>query len=226
MELVIGPGVKATEKKVRSSLLFADWMKRRDSNWKGTVTVNVADIWKTDRKIHALYLTVEEKGDPWPVQFILRTETVDVLTILTDGIERHIVFVAQYRPAISAFVMSNVAGGIEQGETVEGAAEREVRQEIGLEKSIKFSLERLQQKAVLASPGMINERTYLLKATIRVDTKRLAKLLKQLKGKRTGVKQEGEILKTCTRPDKRAMQFIESQPNPDAKTLLSLSLGL
>jgi hypothetical protein len=28
VELVIGPGVKATEKKVRSSLLFADWMKR------------------------------------------------------------------------------------------------------------------------------------------------------------------------------------------------------
>jgi 8-oxo-dGTP pyrophosphatase MutT (NUDIX family) len=228
VKLVITRCVDATAQQVRDSGLFRNWVSYVDPKWKGKVTVEVADIWEEDGKIHALHLAVEEVGSRWPVRFILRTETVDILTILTDGIRYHVAFVTQFRPAAWQTVISNVAGGIEEGEGVEEAARREVREELRLDDTVMFSMRfsmRRLANPVLASPGMINERTHLLQAVAQMDANALTTLLKELEGKQTGVKAEGEVLKTFTRPAAEALNFIKLQPSPDAKTLLSLSLA-
>jgi 8-oxo-dGTP pyrophosphatase MutT (NUDIX family) len=113
-------------------------------------------------------------------------------------------------------------------ESVNQATERELAEELGLDTtSIKLDVTYfpLSHKPVLASPGIINERTYMMRATIRVAPRGIGAFLNELRGKETGVSAEGEKITLIVVPADEARDFIMEQSNPDAKTLLSLGLA-
>ncbi len=209
--------------------VFKDWANRLGTDWRGEVTINAADIWGEPQQVHMLQVAVAREGSPWPVRITLRSETVDVLVIVTDGTERWAVFVEQEREASGGRVFSNAAGGREWSETPREAANRELWEELGLDDTnIAFDAEisLLIPRPVLASPGITNERAYMMRAVLRVLPDNLEAFLEELRGKKTGVTAEGEDITLTLQPADQARDFILAQQDPDAKTLLSLAYGL
>lgn len=227
MKIKIGAGVPLSLKELMEVPVFRDWANKLGSGWRGEVTINGADIWGEPKQVHMLQMTVAPEGSPWPVSITLRSETVDVLVIVTDGVEHHVVFVEQKRDAVGGRrVISNVAGGWDRSEeTVVAAANRELWEELGLsDTNIKFGLElySLIPRPVLASPGITNEQVYMTRAVISVSPRDLKKFLEELSGKKTGLAVEGEDITLIIQPADQARNFITRQPYLDAKTLLSL----
>jgi hypothetical protein len=226
MELNIGPGSTALpNNKVWRSRVFTKWVLSLSPEWEGKVKINAVDEWGGE--IHAIQMTVTRKGNPWPVPVTLRSETVDVLTIVAAGKEYWVVFTEQDRDAVGSAVVSNVAGGLNPSwkQSPEQAARRELEEELGLKDiRTKFDVDirPLLPKPVLPTPGMINERTYMMLAMISVAPKDIATFLNELQGKRTGVKEEGEHITLHVVPAHDARRFIFVRHNLDAKTLLSL----
>lgn len=226
MKINIGAGVSLSPQEVVEVPVFKDWVNRLSVDWRGEVTINAADIWGEPKQVHMLQMTVTREGSPWPVRITLRSETVDVLVIATDGVKRHVVFVEQERDASGGRVFSNAAGGREWSETVDEAANRELWEELGLSGTgIKFGVELslLIPRPVLASPGITNERVYMMKAVISVLPHHFDAFLEELRGKKTGVTAEGEDLTLTVQLADQARSFILEQSDPDAKTLLSLA---
>jgi 8-oxo-dGTP pyrophosphatase MutT (NUDIX family) len=206
--------------------LFRDWADRLGAEWRGEVVINAADIWGEPEQVHMLQMTVAREGSPWPVRITLRSETVDVLVIVTDGTRQWVVFVEQEREAAGGRVFSNAAGGREWSEDPNEAANRELWEELGLDDTdIEFGVELalLVPRPVLASPGITNERVYMLKAVIQVAPEHADAFLQELRGKRTGVTAEGEDLTLTVQPAGDARSFVLGQLDPDGKTLLSLA---
>lgn len=223
MRINIGDGVSLSPQQVAEVPAFKDWASRLDPTWRGEVTVTAVDAW--DGAVHMLQLTIAREGNPWPTKVTLRSETVDVLTIVTDGTQTWIVFVEQERDAASGRVFSNPAGGREWSEAVYRAAERELWEELGLASAtaqFHVSLSFLVTRPVLATPGITNERVHMMEAVIKVASQDLEAFLEELRGKSTGVTAEGEDLTLSVIPADQARRFIEGQPDPDAKTLLAL----
>lgn len=228
MKINVSANVLLSPQDVAKIPVFRDWATRLDSEWMGEVTINAADIWGVPEQVHILQMTVCRKGNRWPTKIMLRSETVDVLVIVTNGIERRVVFVEQERDAAGGRVFSNAAGGREWPESVNEAANRELWEELGLDvTNIKFdvNLSLLIPRPVLASPGITNERVYMMQAVISVMPHHFDAFLKELSGKKTGVTAEGEELTLSIHPVDQARSFITNQSNPDAKTLLSLAVA-
>lgn len=223
MRIILGPGVTVTREQVETSPVFSDWVARLGPAWQGEVTVTDADFWGGE--VHALQVTVAAEGDPWPSKLTLRSETVDVLVVVTDGERNRIIFVEQYRPAAGAQVISNVAGGLGWSESPLEAAGREVAEELGLDSSVQVEYALLAPNPVLATPGLTNERVHMVRAVIRISAVDYESFMSQFRGKRTGVEAEGESIVTHSVPASQARDFILSQSDPDAKTLLSLGLA-
>lgn len=224
----VGAGVSLSPQKVEQTPVFRDWASRLGVDWDGVVTIIAADIWGEPKQVHMLQMTVARSGSPWPVRVTLRSETVDVLAIVTDGVRRQVVFVEQERDASGCRVFSNAAGGREWSETADEAANRELWEELGLsDTNIKFDVELslLVPRPVLASPGITNERVHMMQAVIRVVPEDFEAFLEELRGKKTGVTAEGEDLTLIIQPADQARSFISNQPDPDAKTLLSLAVA-
>jgi 8-oxo-dGTP pyrophosphatase MutT (NUDIX family) len=215
---------------VRQAPVFQDWERRLGPGWQGVVTVNEAGVW--GGQVHMLQLSVAPVGDPWPSQITLRSETVDVLVIYTDGRDAGwVVLLRQYRPATGSVVYSNAAGGKEWDETPEAAARRELIEELGLEEGEidEFVITLMVPKPVLATPGLTNERVYMFRAVRTVPVGRLEDAIDRLIDRRTGVKSEGEELTLRPIPAAHARRFLLHDPETggdvDGKTLLSLSLA-
>lgn len=223
MEIVIQAATDLTEQEIRESQLFKDWLSRVPAGRHTRVVVN--DVHERGGAIRSLHLTMV--GDKRSERFILRTPTVDVLTILTDGEREYIAFVEQYRASMGARVMSNIAGGIDDGESPEDAGLREMSEELthGVVGGIKIA--RLVPVPCAASPGMINELVYFMKATLTVGPDELTDLVNELDGKSTGLAEEGEELVVHIVPRKRAYGFILEQGKRfvDGKTIQSLALA-
>jgi ADP-ribose pyrophosphatase len=81
---------------------------------------------------------------------------VGVLPLLEDG---SVMLVRQYRPAVEAAVSEIPAGGVDDGESAEAAARRELEEETGL---VPARLEPLG--AFVSSPGICSERLELFVA--------------------------------------------------------------
>ena len=228
MEIKIDADVPLSLQEVKKAPVFKAWVDRLPLNWRRTVvTIHAADIWGEPEEVQMLQMTVARKGSKWPVKITLRSETVDILVIVTDGTKRYVVFVEQEREATGGKVISNAAGGRERSETVNRAAERELWEELGLDSTnIQFSvkLSQLIPQPVLASPGITNELVHMMKAVISVLPEHLEMFLEELRGKKTGVTAEGEELTLIVQPANRARSFIIGQREPDAKTVLSLAL--
>lgn len=85
MKINISAGILLTPQEVMEVPVFKDWVNRLSADWRGEVTINAADIWGEPEQFHMLQMTVAREGSPWPVMITLRSETVDVLVIVTDG---------------------------------------------------------------------------------------------------------------------------------------------
>jgi len=86
-------------------------------------------------------------------------EHKNAVALLVSNPERGVLFVEQYRPAISQKTLEIPAGLIEEGETPEQAALRELAEEAQL----AGDLEKLAEFYV--SPGFTDEKTYLFRVT-------------------------------------------------------------
>lgn len=230
MKVTIGPGVTLSAKEIEESYLFQDW-RRRDLASVVEVVVTHAQVWADT--VQNMQMLVVSSDHPWPQTTVLRSETVDVLTQITDGTRNWLVFVSQHRVASGCRVVSNPAGGRNWTEGPIEAGLREVREELGLdlpeandqeESPLNVVIEAMLPQPLLVSPGYINERVYMLRATITVDPNNVDEFVKSLHGKFTGVEAEGEAIVLAVIPVEQAWQVACAQ-DPDAKTLLSLKLA-
>lgn len=224
--MVIAPGVSLSPAQVMSAPVFKNWADRLDRDWRGTVIVNNADV--RGGEIHMLQVTIAQERKPWPESVTLRSETVDVLVIVTDGHHRWVVFTRQERQAASGYVYSNVAGGRDWERSPEEAAQQELTEELGLENvrvGYRIELTRLVDRPRLASPGITNELVHYMLATICVAEGDVEELLDELDRKKTGVAAEGEVITLYVIVAGESRRFIGDQTDPDSKTELSLLLA-
>lgn len=182
------PGLDVTAVEVVRCPIFKDWYNQ-DPGRYARVVVN--DVGMRGGKIRNLHVTTYGQGDP--ERFILRGPTVDVLVVVGNGEGREkIALVGQYRSALHRWILSNPAGDIEPGEEPEEAAEREVREELGLDDRIKIRLSWLIPTPTAVSPGSINELAYFMRADIDIEPDHYDRFVASLDGRRAGVAEEGE----------------------------------
>ena len=99
-----------------------------------------------------LSLAIED--DHWEI-----VEHKDAVALLVSDPQRGVLFVEQYRPAIGRKTLEIPAGLIEEGETPEQTALRELAEEAQLTGDLKKLAE------FYVSPGFTDEKTYLFRVT-------------------------------------------------------------
>ena len=124
----------------------------------------------SSRRIYAgkvLSLDLDEVEEPGGVhtrrEVVRHSGSVAVLAIQDDG---KIVLVRQYRYPVDAFVWELPAGRLDDGESPEQAAQRELQEEIG------FKAGQLQKMAFFhTTPGFCDESMHVFRATGLVASK-------------------------------------------------------
>jgi len=124
----------------------------------------------SSRRIYAgkvLSLDLDEVEEPGGVhtrrEVVRHSGSVAVLAIQDDG---RIVLVRQYRYPVDALVWELPAGRLDEGESPEQAAQRELQEEIG------FKAARLQKMAFFhTTPGFCDESMHVFRATGLVASK-------------------------------------------------------
>lgn len=125
---------------------------------------------RSSRRIYTgkvLSLDVDEVEEPGGVhtrrEVVRHAGSVAVLAIQDDG---KIVLVRQYRYPVDAFVWELPAGRLDDGESPEQAAQRELQEEIG------FKAGQLQKMAFFhTTPGFCDESMHVFRATGLVASK-------------------------------------------------------
>lgn len=222
MFIVIGQGATVTHRMLHESKLFNQWMAQHGDSEVSTLTVNAAYV--QNGEVKELHVTVNNRELGKGSQFIIRTPTVDVLTLATDDTNEYLLFVEQHREAIGETVISNVAGGCDWGESPLQAAAREVNEELDLQIEVQ-AISLLCAKPLLVSPGSTTEVSYMTMATIRLTPTELSRFVKQMHGKHAGLHDEGEHTIVYVVPASQARSFIDGQDFPDLKAQHSLKLA-
>jgi ADP-ribose pyrophosphatase len=125
-----------------------------------------------------------------------------VATVALDA-DSKVLLVNQYRSAVGRTLLEIPAGTIEQGESAEGCALRELREETGYTAD---HVERLY--SFYTSPGFCNERIWLYMA---MGLKRVGQDL-----------EPDESIEVIELPLHRALEMVESGEICDGKTILGL----
>lgn len=224
MEIVIGKGVPFSEEQLLDSRAFQRWLEVLPEGRHQQVIVNDVDFWGGD--IHSLHVTSD--GKRWAERFTLRSETVNVLTIVTDGKRRLVVFVGEYRASVGRVIKSNVAGGIGANETARQAAEREVLEEADVPQTAEVVITKLLPSRGAASPGVTGELVHSYKAVVTMTAEELDEYLGSLETKRTGLAEEGEELTVEAVPYDKALAFALGTYHDihDSKTVEALACDL
>ena len=95
-------------------------------------------------------------------EIVVHRGSAVIVPMFDDGT---IALVRQYRHAVGDYMLEVPAGGVEDGETLEQAALRELEEEVGVEAA---SIELLSEFYV--SPGFLTEKMYLYLATGLTET--------------------------------------------------------
>ncbi len=103
---------------------------------------------------HGKILSLAIEDEHWEI-----VEHKDAVALLVEDPHKGVLFVSQYRPAIGQETLEIPAGLIEEGETPEQTALRELAEEAQL----SGKLEKLAE--FYASPGFTDEKTYLFKVS-------------------------------------------------------------
>lgn len=144
--------------------------------------------------------------DHWEV--VRHAAAVAVLVLRGEGDEAEVLLVSQDRPAVGARTWELPAGLIDEGETPEAAAARELAEEVGLGGTLTRFAE------VYSSPGFTDEKVYLFEATALFDHR--------LDG------DEGEGFEFAWRPLRKSFEGIASgelQSSGPALLALTYALG-
>lgn len=191
----------------------------------GRVTVYATYAW--DSEIRMIQMGVMHGGFENAV--FLRGPTVDMLTVVTDGVKRFMVHVEQPRVAVGQVVRSNPAGMVDAGESPVTAAMRELAEEVG--SHIRWSPAQSMHPVVLGtnapllvSPGGTDEEVTFYVVEGHLPSDKLAKLSKHI----GGLAHEGERLKLRLTPLMRldiqaaAARLCSGTRRPDMKAVTSL----
>lgn len=228
MKVTLVKGIEHKLRAIQASPVWKDWRRRLGPHWQGRVVVNAIDEWKN--QIHSLQLTVQRKKKPWAEPITLRSETVDVLVTVTDDPNNtlanlYVVLIQQWRDAVGRNVTSNVAGGKAWDETIEAAADRELREELLLDRykhSIEAHLMPLVPYRIYASPGMLSERVYMFRAHLQLRPGDLRHFVKHLENNIMGNPEEGEVITAYMLPASEVWRKLTTEEaEVDSKTLLS-----
>ena len=125
-----------------------------------------------------------------------------VVIVPLDG-EGNVLLVRQYRLPVRRSLLELPAGGIDAGESIEGAVQRELQEETGQRAG---HLERLA--AFYASPGYCDELMYLFLAT-ELEPSPLAA-------------DSDECIEVVRMPFSEALALVEQEEIRDAKTIIGL----
>ena len=217
--------VRHSVREIRGSTLFRRWEER-----VSRVDIDEARVLATyawNGEIRMVQMEVEYGGFNNAV--LLRGGTVNILTVVTDGVRRCVVHADQYRLPVGQVVRSNPSG-MTDGEPPAVAALREVAEEVGAD--IRWGPVVSMHKVVLGtdapllvSPGASDEEvTFLV-----VEGQTSPGGLDALTGRFTGVAEEGERIRLHTSWIIRSVLGNPlkalTEPHlgrPDAKALLSL----
>jgi ADP-ribose pyrophosphatase len=126
-----------------------------------------------------------------------------IIPVFEDG---SVAFVRQYRHPAVKYLLEAPAGTLDDGETPEEGAARELEEELGY---VAGNLEKLSEFFV--SPGFLEEKMWVYLATDLTETKQ------QL--------DEDEIVEVVRMPFAQALSMITTGEIEDAKTIIGLMLA-
>lgn len=225
--LVHAPGVESIE----GSSLLGQWLERLRTNAPRTtldvVTVVAADNWGTAEPKMA-YVHVRSTAPDGAARSdtgMLRGDTVNTLAIATCDGQEYAVFVTQPR-AIGAQeeVVDNPAGRLDNGESFESAALRELDEELGVRlpwsHPIDMGMAVFGQELFLVSPGGTDERTKFMLVRANLTREQLHKLHDAF----GGLEHEKERTKVRVVPLAEARRELSGSGNADLKLAFSLML--
>ena len=141
-------------------------------------------------------------------EVVRHAAAVAVLIVRGEGDGAEVLLVSQHRPAVGARTWELPAGLVDDGETPEQAAVRELAEEVGLGGTLQKFAE------VYSSPGFTDEKVYLFEATELYDSR--------LQG------DEGDDFEFAWKPLRESFEKIaagELQSSGPALLALSYALG-
>lgn len=233
--IVLGSGVNNTsEEEIRQSPLFIQWLKRIANSREIVLTkVTVAAVYKLGKAQEIKIIQLEANACSSDgrnldgIAVTLRSDTVDVLHIVTCQGRDYVLHVSQLRVPAGQRVVSNVAGMVDAGETKESAGRREGKEEIGMDlppgKMIRLNDVLRHEHPYLTSSGTTNEQVDMFAHICEVSPS----TLKELQGRYGGLQEENEQTQvSVVVPFEEAFGNLEAYGSASAKSVLSLTLYL
>ncbi len=147
--------------------------------------------------------TIREGDVEYAREIIVHKGSAVIVPVFDD---KTVALVRQYRHATGKYLLEIPAGGVEEGETVEQAAARELEEEIGVRAE---RLEKLTEFYV--SPGFLTEKMYVYLATGITETAQKLEI--------------DELIEIERLTFPQAFDLIRSGGIEDAKTMVGLILA-